>query len=44
MAKYDVLIVDDDEATRNGLRELLALNGFSVDTAQDGVAGAGHDS
>ena len=36
MAKYDVLIVDDDEATRNGLRELLALNGFSVDTAQDG--------
>jgi FixJ family two-component response regulator/anti-sigma regulatory factor (Ser/Thr protein kinase) len=36
MAKYDVLIVDDDEATRNGLRELLALNGFSVDTAQGG--------
>lgn len=36
MAKYDVLIVDDDETTRNGLRELLVSNGFSVVTADDG--------
>jgi FixJ family two-component response regulator/anti-sigma regulatory factor (Ser/Thr protein kinase) len=36
MAKYDVLIVDDDDTTRDGLRELLARNGFSVDTARDG--------
>jgi DNA-binding response OmpR family regulator len=36
MAEHDVLIVDHDEATRDGLRELLAPHGFSVDTAQDG--------
>ena len=36
MAAVDVLLVDDDDATRDGLRELLTLNGFSVDTAQDG--------
>ncbi len=36
MAAYDVLIVDDDQATRDGLRELLALDGLSVQTAQDG--------
>ncbi len=36
MAAVDVLLVDDDDATREGLRELLTLNGFSVDTAQDG--------
>ena len=36
MAEYDVLVVDDDDAARNGLRELLALSGLSVDTAQDG--------
>jgi DNA-binding response OmpR family regulator len=47
MAQYDVLIVDDDAPTRDGLRELLALNGFSVDTAQDGLQALatirGHD-
>jgi FixJ family two-component response regulator/anti-sigma regulatory factor (Ser/Thr protein kinase) len=37
MAHYDVLIVDDDDTARSGLRELLALSGFSVDTAQDGA-------
>jgi len=36
MAAYDVLIVDDDQATRDGLRELLALDGFKVQTARDG--------
>jgi FixJ family two-component response regulator/anti-sigma regulatory factor (Ser/Thr protein kinase) len=36
MAAYDVLIVDDDQATRDGLSELLALDGFTVQTAQDG--------
>ena len=36
MAKYDVLIVEDDAATRDGLRELLAQSGFSVETAADG--------
>jgi CheY-like chemotaxis protein/anti-sigma regulatory factor (Ser/Thr protein kinase) len=47
LAKCDVLIVDDDDATRDGLRELLALNGFSVETAQNGPqaldAIRGHD-
>ena len=36
MAEYDVLIVEDDAATRDGLRELLAQSGFSVQTAADG--------
>ena len=36
MARYDVLIVEDDAATRDGLRELLAQSGFSVETAADG--------
>ena len=36
MAKYDVLVVDDDDATRDGLRELLVREGFSVDTAREG--------
>jgi FixJ family two-component response regulator len=47
MAKYDVLIVDDDDTTRDGLCELLALNGFRVETAQDGIQALatirGHD-
>jgi DNA-binding NtrC family response regulator len=47
MAGSDVLIVDDDDATRDGLRELLALAGFSVETEQDGVQALesirGHD-
>ena len=33
----DVLIVDDDDATRNGLSELLAYAGVSVDMASDGA-------
>ena len=36
MAVYDVLVVDDDEATRQGLCELLAIQGFTVDQAEDG--------
>jgi CheY-like chemotaxis protein/anti-sigma regulatory factor (Ser/Thr protein kinase) len=47
MAGSDVLIVDDDDATRDGLRELLALAGFSVETEKDGVQALesirGHD-
>jgi CheY-like chemotaxis protein/anti-sigma regulatory factor (Ser/Thr protein kinase) len=47
MAHPDVLIVDDDDATREGLCELLALAGFSVEAAKDGVQGLesirGHD-
>jgi DNA-binding NtrC family response regulator len=37
MAHSDVLIVDDDEATRQGLRMLLTNVSFSVDTAADGA-------
>jgi CheY-like chemotaxis protein/anti-sigma regulatory factor (Ser/Thr protein kinase) len=37
MAKSDVLIVDDDDATREGLCELLALAGFSVKAEKDGL-------
>lgn len=37
MAHPDVLIVDDDEATRQGLRMLLTNVNFSVDTAADGT-------
>jgi CheY-like chemotaxis protein/anti-sigma regulatory factor (Ser/Thr protein kinase) len=36
MPQPDVLIVDDDGATREGLGELLLSAGFSVDTAADG--------
>ena len=35
--RFDVLIVDDDNATREGLGALLANAGFSVDTANDGA-------
>jgi two-component system, OmpR family, response regulator len=37
MTAPDVLIVDDDDATRDGLCELLALDGFSVDVEKDGA-------
>ena len=37
MARPDVLIVDDDDATRQGLRALLTNAGFTVDTAADGA-------
>jgi CheY-like chemotaxis protein/anti-sigma regulatory factor (Ser/Thr protein kinase) len=37
MAHSDVLIVDDDGATREGLRELLGNAGFTCDTAVDGA-------
>jgi FixJ family two-component response regulator/anti-sigma regulatory factor (Ser/Thr protein kinase) len=47
MPECDVLIVDDDGATRDGLRELLVRHGFSVETAEDGVQALatirGHD-
>lgn len=33
----DVLIVDDDEATREGLCQLLALQGFDVGSEKDGA-------
>ncbi|MGE5362036.1 MAG: response regulator [Bacteroidales bacterium] len=38
MADSDVLIVDDDEATREGLSALLRNAGFAVATASDGAA------
>ena len=37
MAHADVLIVDDDEATRQGLCALLTNAGFTVDQAGDGT-------
>ncbi len=37
MANADVLIVDDDDATREGLRALLMNAAFTVDTATDGA-------
>ncbi len=37
MADSDVLVVDDDDATREGLSALLRNAGFSVDTANDGA-------
>jgi FixJ family two-component response regulator/anti-sigma regulatory factor (Ser/Thr protein kinase) len=38
MAHQDVLVVDDDDATRDGLAELLTGAGFTVDQAADGAA------
>ena len=37
MNHSDLLVVDDDDATRTGLRQLLANAGFTVDVAQDGA-------
>jgi CheY-like chemotaxis protein/anti-sigma regulatory factor (Ser/Thr protein kinase) len=37
MSSPDVLIVDDDEATREGLCQLLALHGFNVGSEKDGA-------
>ncbi len=37
MAHHDVLIVDDDDATREGLSLLLNHAGFRCDTASDGA-------
>ena len=37
MAQCDVLVVDDDDATREGLCELLALSGFSAQGEKDGA-------
>ena len=37
MTHADLLVVDDDDATREGLRDLLAEAGFTVDIARDGV-------
>jgi DNA-binding response OmpR family regulator len=36
MAYFDVLVVDDDEATREGLKELLGQTGITIDDAADG--------
>jgi FixJ family two-component response regulator/anti-sigma regulatory factor (Ser/Thr protein kinase) len=38
MSHADVLVVDDDDATRVGLRELIARAGLTVEDASDGVA------
>jgi CheY-like chemotaxis protein/anti-sigma regulatory factor (Ser/Thr protein kinase) len=37
MSGPEVLIVDDDEATREGLCQLLALDGFDVGSERDGA-------
>ena len=37
MSGPDILIVDDDEATREGLCQLLALDGFDVASEKDGA-------
>ena len=36
MATFDVLVVDDEKDTRQGLAELLAVKRISADTAPDG--------
>jgi len=41
MNHSDLLVVDDDDATRTGLRELLANAGFAVDVARDGAEAMG---
>src|SRR5688572_19534451 len=37
MSHSDLLVVDDDDATRTGLRQLLANAGFTVEVARDGA-------
>ena len=37
MNHSDLLVVDDDDATRTGLRQLLANEGFTVEVARDGA-------
>jgi len=37
-AKVDILVVDDEEVMRELLEDVLALEGFSVATAEDGKA------
>jgi CheY-like chemotaxis protein/anti-sigma regulatory factor (Ser/Thr protein kinase) len=37
MATPDILVVDDDDATREGLCQLLALDGFNADCEKDGA-------
>jgi len=36
--KVRVLVVDDEESARTGLQKLLRLDGYEVQTAEDGVA------
>ena len=38
-AKLRILVVEDDEAVRTSLSDLLRVWGHEVDTANDGVAG-----
>ena len=37
MTLSDLLVVDDDDSTRTGLRHLLVNAGFTVDVARDGA-------
>lgn len=39
MTKAKILVVDDDEAIRNSLRNAFISEGFEVTTANDGVEG-----
>jgi CheY-like chemotaxis protein/anti-sigma regulatory factor (Ser/Thr protein kinase) len=41
MTHSDLLVVDDDDATRTGLMHLLADAGFTVDVARDGAEALG---
>jgi CheY-like chemotaxis protein/anti-sigma regulatory factor (Ser/Thr protein kinase) len=41
MTHPDLLVVDDDDATRTGLMHLLADAGFTVDVARDGAEALG---
>ena len=36
---YKILIVEDDETIRNGIKTLLELQGYYVDIAVNGVDG-----
>jgi CheY-like chemotaxis protein len=38
MTKYNILLVEDDEALLRGVTDLLQMSGYQVHSASDGVA------
>lgn len=38
--KQKILVIDYDESIRDGLKDILELKGYEVDTAEDGFTGA----